>query len=439
MQITLTDAIKIIRERQSSFVIGSVLTIIFNGISIGFLGISTILISRVLGPEQSGYVVWFITGTTTISMFADILGIYYSNSYLLASGYRSYKVSTIHGSVLIYGALVGLLTGTIFSWPEKLREIAFNGFSQAGWGILICFNISALVVINQIRGILVGESKFILLGLLNMAKAGGYAVLVILGMYGFHWKLGVKVAIAQVAANWLCVLGFIVYFVRQGLSSPSWGYLKDCFGVGWRGAGINWLSFLHQRVDQYLVNVYLGSAALGLYGATVSMGELLTQVPSIFGLLKFPAAAKEGNQVHSISTTIRQTLIVMLTIGVLISPLYFFADQAVVFLYGPDYLGAAVLLRYFMPAIVFLSGLLILNQFVGGLGYPKEQLIIMLLALLSNIGLNLILLHQIGLKGASLASSISYGLWFLLIIFYLCRKMLLIKRSDILTVRLESQ
>ena len=70
----LGKLLQAVRARQGSFKTGSAITIVFNGAAIVVMGVGSILITRALGPEQAGYLVWSIAGTTTIALFADTLG-----------------------------------------------------------------------------------------------------------------------------------------------------------------------------------------------------------------------------------------------------------------------------------------------------------------------------------------------------------------------------
>src|SRR5207249_5072198 len=104
-----------LRKRQATLRVGSLITLVFNGVSLLFYATGSILMARALGPQQSGYVVWFVTGTTTIALFADALGINFSNVYLVAKGYDHLDAPAIRSTVLAYGVAVGLAAGAIFA------------------------------------------------------------------------------------------------------------------------------------------------------------------------------------------------------------------------------------------------------------------------------------------------------------------------------------
>jgi len=414
--------IRSLRARQGSFAYGSLITLVFNGASVLAYALGSILVARALGPEQMGRLLWFIAGTTIVAMFADILGVYYSNAYLIARGNHDLDIAAIRGTVLAYGAFVGVLAGLIFGWSPVGRAAIFRGYGGSGWGLLIAANVLGLVLMAQTRGLFWGKSQFILLGMLGLGKSAGYAIFAVAVVYGLGRRLAHQVAWAHVLATWATVLGAIFFLALRGLSRPRFSYLKSCVAVGWRAAAINWLSFLHQRADQYLVNVLLGPAALGLYGVVVSLGEVITQVPGVLGMVLFPLTAGDRNQRRAARSTLARTLVAMSVIALLMIPLAIFAPFIVHLLFGDRFAGAARLLRLFVPAIISLSGLLMVNQHLAGMGYPMYQFGAMLASLAVNLGLNIILLPRLNVVGAPISAALSYAIWLLLVGAYLVKK-----------------
>src|SRR5712691_12134503 len=65
----LAGLFQVRRARQGSFAGGSLITVGFNGLSmVVFMG-GSLLVARALGPKQTAYLMWFATGTDTISRF----------------------------------------------------------------------------------------------------------------------------------------------------------------------------------------------------------------------------------------------------------------------------------------------------------------------------------------------------------------------------------
>lgn len=412
-----------VKARQRSFAIGSLITVAFNGLSILVSAATSILVARALGPQELGYLILFITGTITIALFADVMGICYSNAYLVASGNHHFDAATVKGTVLGYGVIVGLVTGSVFGLMSPVRLLIFRGFDELTWGVLIGINILGLTLLNQIRGLFLGHSNFIGLGALGLFQALLYSILALGATYIWDWQTGVQVAMMHVVATWLCLIGAVLSFFYRGVANPSLSYMKACAKVGWRAALINWLSFLHTRIDQYLVNMFLGPVALGLYGVAVSVGELLTRIPGMLGNVLFPLVASNHNRPDAVKGTLKRTCIVVTTIGIFALILAPLASNVIAVLYGDEFSESAAALRFLLPAIVFLSGLLLVNNHLAGLGYPTILIASMLIGLGGNVLLNSWLLPRVGVVGASIASSVTYGIQFLIVLGYLVRSL----------------
>jgi O-antigen/teichoic acid export membrane protein len=395
------------------------ITILFNGLSVLVSGITSIFVARALGPQELGYLILFMTGTNTIALFADVMGIYYSNAYLIASNNYGFQLPTVRGTVLGYGLIVGLVTGSMFGFISLFRLLIFRGFDAPMWGILIGLNVLGLVLLNQIRGLFLGHSNFLMLGVLGLSQVALYSILALSITYILFRRTGAEVAMMYLVATWVCVAGALVLLSRQGIARPSFRYIKACAQVGWRAAITNWLGFFQLRVDQYLVNWLLGPAALGLYGVAVSCGELLTRVPGMIGSVIFPLVAAEKNKTLMARITLRRSGLVMAFVGLLSVPIGVFAESLIGFLYGGAFTPSARALQFLLPAVIFMSGLLIIDNHLAGLGYPMMKIIALLISLLANILGNLVLLPRLGIIGASLTSSFSYLIWLLLVMGYL--------------------
>jgi len=323
--------------------------------------------------------------------------------------------------VLGYAIVVGLITGSVFGLVSPVRLLIFRGFDELTWGVLIGINILGLTLLNQIRGLFLGHSNFIMLGTLGLFQALSYSILALGATYIWGWRTGVQIAMMHVVATWICAVGVSVFLIYRGIAKPSLSYVKACAQVGWRAALINWLSFLHTRIDQYLVNIFLGPLALGLYGVAVSLGELLTRIPGMLGMVLFPLVASNHDRLDAAKSTLKRTCVVIATIGIfalIFAPL---ASNVIAVLYGDEFSGSAAALRFLLPAIVFLSGLLLVNNHLAGLGYPPVLIASMLVGLGGNVLLNLWLLPRVGVVGASIASSVTYGIQFLIVLGYLVR------------------
>jgi len=87
-------------------------------------------------------------------------------------------------------------------------------------------------------------------------------------------------------------------------------------------------------------------------------------------------------------------------------------------LYGSAFKDSYYATLWLIPASFGLSFGSLFNTYLWSKGFPLVSTIIPFFVLISNIILNYILIPLMGISGAALASSISYCLWFIVILLF---------------------
>src|SRR5207249_8312095 len=75
----------------------------------------------------------------------------------------------------------------------------------------------------------------------------------------------------------------LIAVTRRVQGRPSEPLALPELAAGIRAFAINSLSFLHQRVDYYMVSWLLGASRLGIYGTAVAMAESMGRISAIVG------------------------------------------------------------------------------------------------------------------------------------------------------------
>ncbi|MDD3869835.1 MAG: polysaccharide biosynthesis C-terminal domain-containing protein, partial [Candidatus Cloacimonetes bacterium] len=87
-------------------------------------------------------------------------------------------------------------------------------------------------------------------------------------------------------------------------------------------------------------------------------------------------------------------------------------------MFGADFVPVYYVYFWLMPAAYGLSFGSLFNNYLNSKGFPIISIILPAIALVLNITLNMLLIPTMGINGAALATSISYFLWFLLIVYF---------------------
>jgi len=191
----------------------------------------------------------------------------------------------------------------------------------------------------------------------------------------------------------------------------DWAYTRQVMGYGLRAHVSNIIAFLNYRADMFLLNLFTGAAAVGVYSVAVGLAERMWIVSSSVSTVMLPRIASlDGEETKRRQLTpliARHVFWFSLAMGVVTWAL---ARWGIVLLYSDAYLESATALRLLLPGIVALSFSKIMANDIAGRGRPEINSRQSAIAFGVNIIANLILIPRLGVGGAALATTISYSL-----------------------------
>ena len=165
--------------------------------------------------------------------------------------------------------------------------------------------------------------------------------------------------------------------------------------------------YLVLRVDQVLVAQYDGYRQLGLYALATTVAELLWLLtdPLAGALMPHMVRARAGDDRRLSFSTARMSLCILIigAVGV-----WILAPIVIPSVYGAGFAGAVPALQLLLPGVVALGA----AKSLGTVLVKEGRMLIISMLGLSALGLNVVLnialLPQIGIRGASIASSACY-------------------------------
>jgi O-antigen/teichoic acid export membrane protein len=212
-------------------------------------------------------------------------------------------------------------------------------------------------------------------------------------------------------ASW-CLLREI-----DGFPILSFALFKENIRYGLKAYMAAFFSFLVLRLDLLIVKYILGSEQTGYYSVAVNMAEIILILPAIVGMILFPKLTaltdirEKWFLVKKICLTIGVGMVLILVIAL------FLAEPIVLLLYGKSFLPSIFPFLWLLPGIFFLGLETVAVQFLNSLGFPITVAGAWVLICFLNIGLNLIVVPMYGIVGASIVSSFSYSVAFLIVIW----------------------
>ena len=106
----------------------------------------------------------------------------------------------------------------------------------------------------------------------------------------------------------------------------------------------------------------------------------------------------------------------MTIIGALI--LFFLAPWIIKILFGKEFLSGAMAFKILLPGIIIFSIANVLASYIAGKGFPQYNSLAASVSLIFTVGLDIFLIPKWGINGAALATTVSYIMATLIILYF---------------------
>lgn len=396
--------------------------------------VAGIILARVLGPSSKGIYYYTLLIPQMIATFSQ-LGVSTASIYWI--GKKKYGIHEVFGNQIILACILGFVGWVGFRvvllfYSSMFRSVPHNllmaSLILVPFNILIGFLYGDLLAMGMV-------SQYNLIRLLEgVLSTSSFIVL------NYFGKITLTSAVLT-SGSLVIVITASSFFTLFKRYKPqiilSRTYLKDTIGYGSRTYLNNLVGSLNRRVDVFIIAAILTSSDLGQYSIAVNLGELLWLFTDSITLVLFPEFTKiaEAQLSESAAKTTRNFLLISLVAAI---GLFIGASIFIPILYGDAYRPSIELLGLILPGIWVFSIVKIFNIYWSGNGRPEVNIIPLTVAVFSNIPFNLVLLPIIGIRGASISSTISYTLAALIHLIFFIRStrvklkdVLIINRNDV--------
>lgn len=166
---------------------------------------------------------------------------------------------------------------------------------------------------------------------------------------------------------------------------------------------------LYLRIDQVFIGHFMDNQSVGIYASASRITEMFYALPVIITNVFFPKVIEAKRNKEDFKKSLAKMYGVVLWLSLLIClGIILVSDHLVVWLYGPEFIESAEILRMYAWSLLFMGILVSGSKFI--LTISANELIFKrdVLGLVSNVVLNVVLIPQFGLKGAAMATLISY-------------------------------
>jgi O-antigen/teichoic acid export membrane protein len=419
---------------NSGFVILANILQLGTSLALGVLG------ARLLGPAGKGELYLVIQLSSMLGlMLAAGLGPSYQ--YHIKNG--SLGLAAVLSHAASQTAVVCGITLLLVVFARPLLPLAGAGALSTGMVQLTGIAIVANVLINYTSCVLMTFANGILWNsLISVATSVGTLLLFVVIVAWLHF--GTYGAVLA----YVMLLGVRVAWIAWLISKHVWRQARP----GWKASGQlyrfgltillgNIMLTYAFRIDVFLVNGMLSTAALGIYSVAVAFAELVLMCPGALGIALFAhlPGVNHQEQLRILGKASRLTLATSAIAGLSILAI---SHPLVTLLMGRRFEAAVVPLCVLVPGLVAMSVNYVFTNYFAAKNQSLLNAACFAIGAAVDVGADLWLIPRMGVTGAAVGSTIAYiviTMSFLLLLHtkegLRLESVLVINREDVLEIR----
>jgi O-antigen/teichoic acid export membrane protein len=366
--------------------------------------LNALIVSRALGPVGRGDVV-FLTAIAWLTSHLATMGIQEANANLAGSEPRLRR-ALASNSVLfaaIFGTLIIVVLAVLIAVFPAIAGGSDPGLRWMTLSALPVFILSVYLrfLVQADYGFAVTNVAWLLGPLVNVAANG---LLAALGLLTVGTALG-----TWIVGQLLGALMLVWYVARRlaGFGLPDLALARRTLSFGLKSHAGRIMLLGNYRLDQWLLGAISGSRELGLYSVAVAWAEGLWYLPTALAAVQRPhvvradrrSARMQAAVVFRVSAAVTAIFAVVM---ILIAPLL------CVVAFGEDFRGATDDLRVLALGAIGVVALKQLGSALTGQGKPTLASAAIAVAFVATLALDVLLIPHHGGLGAAIASSVSY-------------------------------
>lgn len=373
--------------------------------------------TRYLGVDLKGRQGYLITIGSFGWMILD-MGLFRSYPYLVRKYPEKYDT---------------LLKWSMLTFIAETAILGFLGLAFLRlWSRILDFDFSLLYIIYFVGFITVSkvlmqvQSLFVGLDDIYHSSVGyflnsfvGFALMATV----FFGALGQDRLSYALAAGVLAPLLAFLYLAwhsnwRGWLGKLDLAFIRKSYGFGLRVFISSLFILLLIRVDVIILKQLRGYAEVGIYSLAGHIVDMLQVLSNLVGSLLLVKLADTPDDKAKWMMMKKMLLVFVVFLSIANLGFILLGKIMLRVVFGVEFVPAYYSYLWLIPASYGLSFGSLFNNYLNSKGFPLVSIILPAIALVVNIGLNLLLIPVWGMYGAAFATSVAYLLWFVLIIAY---------------------
>ncbi|MEN6445197.1 MAG: polysaccharide biosynthesis C-terminal domain-containing protein [Candidatus Cloacimonas sp.] len=373
--------------------------------------------ARYLGVTLKGEYSYLITLCGFMWTILD-LGVYRSYPYIVRK--HPDEVQTLFGWTIL----------TVFFEIVVMTSIgvAFLDF----WNKLIGYQLSPVKIIYlimfvslnkafmQLQAIYMGMDRVLENSLSHFIISAVFFVLLLIGYFTLLKVDRIDVLLVFNLIGMVCSILYLAFRNRWSnwYKEINFRTIKLLYSFGFRVFLSSLFIMLLIRADIVLIKHFLNFSEVGIYSLAAHIVDFIQIASNLVGGLLFVKLSDIEDDISK-WLLLKKTLLIFFFFITLANLGFGLIGKPVMqIMFGADFVPVYYVYFWLMPAAYGLSFGSLFNNYLNSKGFPIISIILPAIALVLNIILNMLLIPTMGINGAALATSISYFLWFLLIVYF---------------------
>lgn len=362
-----------------------------------------LLTSNELGGAGRGT---FVLGVTVVGTLTAVAGGITTAAAYQVSNQRRDQVTVLANAALPALALAGLTlaAGIVVSQGASGDASAI--------AMPVAFAAAAVILISSISGVLLGGEAFVRYNISLVAPPLAALAATAIVFLSLDEPTARDALVAFAVGQWAAAPVLLAITLwRTSLPMPTLerSLVIRLSTFGFLAAVSGTIAYLNYRGDLFIVEHFEGRAGVGVYGNSVLIAEAVWRASGSLALAMFTRVASLDASEAALLTArvMRHTFVVLFG---LCFGLFLFAGIIVDVFFGAEFDGMTGSLRILLPGtLIYGLGAALSGFFTYQQGRPWMAAIIAGSALLIDLVLAFAFIPSMGINGAALATTVSYG------------------------------
>lgn len=187
---------------------------------------------------------------------------------------------------------------------------------------------------------------------------------------------------------------------------------RKMFRYGSLGQTANVFQLINYRLSYYLIDYFIGRAGLGLFSAATQICEGLWIFGKSISTVLFARISNSNDfkEAHNLTIRIAKFVVYITILPLLV--LMLMPHEFYKFLLGPSFANVRDTIWWLAPGTIFLSSSVLLSSYFSGTGKISRNTWASGYGVIVTLIFGIILIPELGIKGAGLVTSLSYFISF---------------------------